>query len=348
MADDHAPTARFAASVTCGSLGGMQRGRLPTIEQNVRDFLARSLRRNPASETGKMMLDGLERYLKLKPRERAEDLAYKLFLDEATIRLFSRYLGEGDMEVMEAHAYDGLEEVRRDHPQVFERAVQVIEREDQDDRFLTQIPWEITPTWVYLDFDKRYSGGGWVVHCTNASMGSVIQDFRGVDQLDRLGLTTQLPAADRAAPGFGFSFEVDRFHRYSGRGGRTCTYGNTLLLLKVPDYLVAYHYGDEEHQAIFWGPDIEAGFEFRGSRGAWEIEDQRYVTEDLEIEDPGEFETVAELLSWVEEHPEIYEEIIVRNPKPPASKGGRERQPSRKGAANRKKRLSSTMRKAMR
>lgn len=191
------------------------------------------------------MLDGLERYLKLKPRERAEDLAHKLYLSPPTILLFSRYLGEEDMAALMAHEYDGLTELAHDHPAVFERAVQTIEREGEDDRFLSQLSWEQAPTWVYLDFVKRYSGGGWVVHCTNAVMGSVIQDFRGVDQLDRLGLTTYLSAEDRAAPGFGFGFEVDSFNRYSGRGGRACPYGNTLLLLKVPDYLVAYHYGDE-------------------------------------------------------------------------------------------------------
>lgn len=69
----------------------------------------------------------------------------------------------------------------------------------------------------------------------------------------------------------------------------------------------------------------------------------------MEIEDPGEFETVGELLDWVEEHPEIYEEITVQNPRPAAKRRSRKQQRTRtKKTASGKRRLSSTMRKALR
>jgi len=284
------------------------------LQREVVDFLSRQPRPNPKSETGKLMLDGLERYLSLTPTERAEDLSHAVFLGPAAMSLFAQYLGDGDMQVLEGYAYEGLTEVEQDHPEVFRRAARAIEKDQKGPaRFVTTLPEEEWPSWTFFSAGRRHPKGGWLVHCTDADAASVIQDFRGVDDISRLGLTTYLSDRERENPGFGFGFEARSFPRYLRRG--RCPYGDTLLLLKVPDYLVTNHSGDEEDQAIFWGPDIESGFEFSGARGYWTIEDQDAVTEDLGIEDPGEFDDLEDLLAWVERHPQVYREIAVENPR---------------------------------
>lgn len=323
---------------------------LRQLQTDVAAFLEARPRRNPASDTGKMMLDGLERYLKMPHRDRATDLVARAYLERKIYSALAAALSEEDRKRLLPYEGEPAYELAQEDPELYQKLVDVVAEKSalfyQVLESVTQLGPEHAPSWGYFDDQTfRYPKGGWLVHCTDADFSSVVRDFRGVGQIDRLGLTTHLSRVDRQErEAFGFAFEPDAFARYGLSRGR-CKYGRTMLLLKVPDYLVAWHYSDEEPQALFWGPDIEAGLVFEGSRGDWGLPDGDALAEEHGLEYPGPFEELYDLVGWLEAHPEVYADVVIENPAP--RRRGKQARPRAKRASKTAKSAAALVRKAL-
>lgn len=144
------------------------------------------------------------------------------------------------------------------------------------------------PAWSVLDYRGTYERD-WLVHCTDAPYEIVRKGFlRGVADPRRIGLTIYLPEFERELPGYNFAFRPQDFSSYAlDRTGR-CKYGKYALLLRAP-YVLADHLGDQEPQAIFWGPSasdvivldvVERGYYALEIPG--EEEDELLEADDLE------------------------------------------------------------------
>jgi hypothetical protein len=70
-----------------------------------------------------------------------------------------------------------------------------------------------------------------------------------MDDMTRLGLTTWFNDNAKGRGGYNFAFPANRFNEYQGK-----QYGKECVLFRASGIQV-YHYGDEQHQVIFWGKD---------------------------------------------------------------------------------------------
>jgi len=101
----------------------------------------------------------------------------------------------------------------------------------------------------------------WITHFSDDAFSIARKGFEyGIDDPSRLGLTTYLSKTEKENGGYNFGFDSDgkdvensiwRTKNY--RGG----YGKEFVMFHTRGVEHVYHYGDEENQYIFWGPDID-------------------------------------------------------------------------------------------
>jgi hypothetical protein len=211
------------------------------------------------------ILDSLADYL--RPSEHAK-LAELLSAGAFAIphqerdRILERALSEAKRgSVAEQQLGDALRIHRSDEPHPYavffdlgDEAVSLIGRHIKPDYIIEAMSEEQQwwPTWVAMDYEAKHPRD-WLVHCTDHGHDICADGFtRGVEDLTKIALTTHLPESEKQRPGFNFAFRPSDFERYAYDRGR-CKYGRTVVLFRAP-YVVAYHHGDEERQAIFWGP----------------------------------------------------------------------------------------------
>jgi len=114
-------------------------------------------------------------------------------------------------------------------------------------------PEEI-PSWAFFDVGRVHTSPDWLVHLTNDPYEIERNGFQfGVSSPDRLGLTTyyKRESYERTNTGYAFAFPLNRADRYRG-----ASYGEYAVMFKAP-YVEAWHSGDEEWQAVFYGPDAK-------------------------------------------------------------------------------------------
>lgn len=151
-------------------------------------------------------------------------------------------------------------------------------------------------------FDNaKENAAGWLVHSTNATDLDYTGFRFGVEDMSGLAYTGG-GFAGHGGPGYNFAYEPESFERYGFNRGRP-KYGKWHYLLWVPSYLVAWHYGDQEQQAIFWGPSARNIIEIREDDGSWMMPQWQRSPR---------FSTVEELANWVDSNWEQYRHVLVQ------------------------------------
>lgn len=114
--------------------------------------------------------------------------------------------------------------------------------------------WEY-PAWSYFDNSPQLIKNQWLIHFTDDATSIAEEGFKyGVDEIDKLGLTTQLGDFEKKYGGYNFSYTLSDFPRYARGGSRSgeYKYGNECVIFRASGIKI-YHYGDEEPQVIFYG-----------------------------------------------------------------------------------------------
>lgn len=97
----------------------------------------------------------------------------------------------------------------------------------------------------------------WLIHFSDNAWRIADEGFtRGIDQMDKLGLTTYFnnDSFDKKYGGYNFAFEADS--RYAQHAAQDGKYGSEAVLF-TNSGVKAYHNGDNEDQVIFWGKDVD-------------------------------------------------------------------------------------------
>jgi hypothetical protein len=111
------------------------------------------------------------------------------------------------------------------------------------------------PAWVHMDLQ-----GGllprqtWLVHFSDHAVAIKREGFQyGVDvlALDRLAFTRGW----RNGPGVGYNFAYLAGGVHAARAAEAGFYGRDAVMFRSSG-VSAYHYGDEEVQVVFYGPDV--------------------------------------------------------------------------------------------
>ena len=112
------------------------------------------------------------------------------------------------------------------------------------------------PTWYFFD-DAKVVKNQWLIHFTNDADSIAIEGFtRGVNEMDKLGLTTHFGDFYKKYGGYNFAYKVEDYAKYahSNRsfGGYKFKYGKEAVIFNASG-LRLWHNGDEEPQVIFFG-----------------------------------------------------------------------------------------------
>lgn len=121
--------------------------------------------------------------------------------------------------------------------------------DDLRDNFPTELP-----STEYFQDGKLIPRNTWLVHFSYQAYDISRNGFqKGVLDVDRLGLTTHLHSSEKERPGYNFAFEANS--RYAAHAASIGKYGDDFVIFQNSGYS-AWHYGDEEQQVIFYGPDV--------------------------------------------------------------------------------------------
>lgn len=113
-----------------------------------------------------------------------------------------------------------------------------------------------TTSHMNLQSQKLLPRMTWLAHFTNAPYDIWREGFtKGMDQMDRLGLTTHYTDAAKKYGGYNFAFVADS--RYAVWAAKTGKYGTKGVVIFQNSGVHCYHYGDEEDQVVFWGADVD-------------------------------------------------------------------------------------------
>lgn len=111
------------------------------------------------------------------------------------------------------------------------------------------------PAWSYLS-NPTLIKNQWLIHFTDDATGIADNGFiYGVDDIDKLGLTTHLSQFEKKYGGYNFSYLLSDFVKYgkSNRGwDNNFKYGKEAVIFRASGVKL-YHHGDEEPQVIFYG-----------------------------------------------------------------------------------------------
>lgn len=123
-----------------------------------------------------------------------------------------------------------------------------------DDGTLNVEPNEY-PAWTYLDSPVLIKNQ-WLIHFTNNPNSIADEGFKyGVDDIDKLGLTTYEGDFAKKYGGYNFAYTLNDFSKYakSNQGWRNeYKYGNYAVVFNASGVKL-WHYSDEEYQVIFYG-----------------------------------------------------------------------------------------------
>lgn len=136
-------------------------------------------------------------------------------------------------------------------------------RDNISDEMLQNDPTE-APTWAYLrtiparstNKSKLLPRSTWMVHFTNDAYSIGRKGFqKGVDDMDRLGLTKYAEEDTKANGGYNFAFTAKNKRNIEWAASEE-RYGKELVMFQNSG-VECYHNGDEEDQVIFWGEDVD-------------------------------------------------------------------------------------------
>jgi hypothetical protein len=112
------------------------------------------------------------------------------------------------------------------------------------------------PSWAHMSLKnkKPLPNTTWLVHFSDDASSICHNGFKyGMDQMDKLGLTTYFKKDAKAYGGYNFAFAA--LSRYAVHAAYEKKYGRNAVIFQNSG-VECMHHGDEEDQIIFWGADV--------------------------------------------------------------------------------------------
>lgn len=163
---------------------------------------------------------------------------------------------EEDFQALAGVDHMDEDEIAELDPEVFHRLSSARQAEIARDVVDTLVQYDpaSAPTWAHMSLskDRLLPRTTWLIHFSDEAESIAQNGFKyGIDQMDRLGLTTWLGKSEKGYGGYNFAFEATS--RDALRGTK---YGRDAVLF-MNSGVKAYHYGDDESQIIFIGKDVD-------------------------------------------------------------------------------------------
>jgi hypothetical protein len=245
-------------------------------------------------------ISALKRYLKEKPLH-----IYDYIHDFNSFSKKEKLLEKANIDedvwdnAIEEYDFDELEKLS-------DEILKVMSDKDKEDFIyhLHKRNSEEAPSWSHMDFESYIlPSNEWLVHFSDNADNIKSSGFvYGVDQMDKLGLTTYLGKIEKEFGGYNFAFIADS--KYALHAAKIGRYGKHAVMFRAPGVKV-YHYGDQEDQIIFYGKDVNPKdiVLILNQYGEWQVQGghRGYIFKSENFED---------VVNWVEKNYAQYRKQI--------------------------------------
>ena len=189
--------------------------------------------------------------------------------------------------------------------------IQNVMTKDELTEFATSLDANESPTWTSMDYSKLLPRNTWLVHFSKNANDIQYQGFKyGVEDPERLAFTKGY-ISNKQYSGYNFAFIADSGEAV--RAARTKKYGDHAVMFQASGVL-AYHYGDEENQVMFWGPAISPGslvyLHRDGNTDNWCVQGSGPSKRDYLYQS----ENFNDVVNWVENHNQQYRKQLFTLP----------------------------------
>jgi hypothetical protein len=212
----------------------------------MKHFIKTLLRENLLNEYLTQDMVSLKRYFSMTDEEKKSYLPHEYPYE------FDRFVDEEDIDTnIEGETYEISDILFNKNPELYNRFADWLFREIEQNTL--NVPDSDYPAWSYFD-NPRLVKNQWLIHFTDDAQSIARQGFKyGVDEVDKLALTTHLGDFEKKYGGYNFAYDVERYHRYAySNRGRGFKYGEEAVIFRASG-IELWHYGDEEPQVIFYG-----------------------------------------------------------------------------------------------
>lgn len=216
-------------------------------------------------------MEPLVRYMNMSDVEKAVDLCYshpyllKYYFDENED--FAEALVEATGEDYETLESMDDYEFTETYYSLFENELSsfVDDFIEFCNDYLDDRSWDNIPLYLVADYEGTVNNQ-WLLHMTDNLDGISKEGFSYGVQMDELAYTPARGTTKyKYGAGYNFAFRLSDAYRAEG------TYGHYAVLFRASGILI-YHYGDEEHQVIFYGPSAHDIIVIDNDYGDWVID----------------------------------------------------------------------------
>lgn len=192
--------------------------------------------------------------------EKARDLAYSCsyYIKEYIEKIYYRY------SEFENLLNDG--EFEYEDESLIEMFCNMLEENNLCDHFVSEmqsiVDYYILPSWCTMDFN-RVVKNEWCIHFGSDSENIAREGFTGgTPEIEHLAYTNA--GAQKSSAGYDFAFLInDRSVDYNG-------YGDEAVIFRTSGVEI-YHYGDNQNQVVFWGPNVKSFIPIHQDNGDWVV-----------------------------------------------------------------------------
>ena len=192
--------------------------------------------------------------------EKARDLAYSCsyYINEYIRKIYYRY------SEFENLLNDG--EFDYEDESLVEMFLNMLEENNLCDHFVSEmqniVDYYELPSWCTMDFN-RIVKNEWCIHFGSDSESIAKEGFTGgTPEIEHLAYTNA--GAQKSSAGYDFAFLInDRSVDYNG-------YGNEAVIFRTSGVEI-YHYGDNQNQVVFWGPNVKSFIPIHQDNGDWVV-----------------------------------------------------------------------------
>jgi hypothetical protein len=175
-----------------------------------------------------------------------EDIVFKMPTHDYTD-------ADGEQTGEEYEEYEVMEWLYAHNRDLFNKFAEYLYKKVKDNEL--NIPDADYPAWSFFGSPEILKEQ-WLIHVTDNADAIESEGFtKGMDQIEKLGLTTNFGDYHKKHGGYNFAYTLYDFKRYAKTnrgwvGGYK--YGKEIILFRCSGVRIQ-HYSDEEYQTIFWG-----------------------------------------------------------------------------------------------
>ena len=192
--------------------------------------------------------------------EKARDLAYSCsyYIDEYIRKIYYRY------SEFENLLNDG--EFDYEDESLVEMFLNMLEENNLCDHFVSEmqniVDYYELPSWCTMDFN-RIVKNEWCIHFGSDSETIAKEGFTGgTPEIEHLAYTNA--GVQKSSAGYDFAFLInDRNVDYNN-------YGDEAVIFRTSGVEI-YHYGDNQNQVVFWGPNVKSFIPIHQDNGDWVV-----------------------------------------------------------------------------